>query len=227
MSSKNRLDVFITHSSLDEDFVSKLKCVLERYLGFNVFISEDNIEINEEWELKIINELKKSKLVIPIISENIKKAQFANQEIGLALGWQKKIVSIKICKDGEMGFLGSKQASQFKNIGSNIEKDVDIDYGYLATAAKIFKHILIKNEYNLRKYKGPVINSLLYALSESHSYKTSMIICEFIIEADKTVPLLIEQLQEIKKIMKANTQVKNSDFAIKVLNNFLSSKTII
>lgn len=216
--------MFLCHASRDEDTARKLKDVFERYFGFDVFIFQEGIDLTEEWDSVIIDRLKKSKLVVPIITENLKPSQFANQEIGIAIGWRKKIISIKMGEEGGMGFLGKFQACVHKDLENNIESGVDINEGFLATAAKIFKHLVTSHKYNLKKYKGLVVDSLLYALSQSPSFKTSMLICDSIVEADKTVPLLGRQILEIKAIMKTNSQVKNSDFALKTLEEFLSGK---
>lgn len=112
MSDKLNNCVFISHASKDDvDF----KIIEEslKNIRFAWFIAEEDIELSEEWEYKILNQLNESSIIIPILSENFKKSNYCNLEVGIALQRNMLIIPLSI---GDVDSYGFFKRFQSKNI---------------------------------------------------------------------------------------------------------------
>jgi len=217
------LSVFLSHSHIDKHIAGNFKQCFLRYFGFEVFLAHEDLEISTEWNQKLVANLKSCNIFIPLISKNSQSSVYVNQEIGLALGGAKKIIAIKLDTTDPFGFLSLYQACGFHTVGEIIEKGLNFDKGYFFTAAKIFTHIMHSTQYGIMKYKVPAIDSLIYALSQSSSWKTSIVVTSILLENQTLISLSPIQLKNLAKVVKQNSQVHQS-FAYQDLRKMLQDE---
>jgi len=85
-----------------------IKQELEDY-GFSVFLAHEDIEPSIEWRDRILTELKKCKVFVPVLTGNFNDSEWTDQETGIALAHKKVIVPLKTARDPH-GFIKEIQA---------------------------------------------------------------------------------------------------------------------
>ncbi len=112
------LRVFISYSNEDRKIAAMAKDAFSM-IGVNSFMAHEDIQPTKQWKIEIISELKKCNLFAPIITENFKQSDWANQESGAAIIRGINIIPISIALPGETftnpyGFIGDYQALKYK-----------------------------------------------------------------------------------------------------------------
>jgi len=75
------IKTFISHTSSDHQFVEWLKIKLEREnLGLDIFIDDDSISVGDDPQ-RMINEVKRAIIFIPVLSNESAKNEFVQNEI--------------------------------------------------------------------------------------------------------------------------------------------------
>lgn len=82
-SAKKSIKLFISYSTEDKLIAAKIKGILMSF-GIKCFMAHDDIEISEEWKLRILNELNEADIFIPLLSDNFKSSDWCSQESGIA-----------------------------------------------------------------------------------------------------------------------------------------------
>ena len=113
------LKIFLSHSSRDYPIISKIKSRLEEF-GLNVFLAHKDIAPSQEWQGQIENSLRGCDVLIAVLTNNFKGSDWTDQEVGIAYGLNKKIISL-IVDLTPYGFLGKWQGFRFKTG----EKEID------------------------------------------------------------------------------------------------------
>ena len=72
---------FVSYSHEDRKCAREVKFLL-RETGMKVFLAHDDIETSEEWKNRIIAELKRCDLFVPLLSQNFRASKWAPQEAG-------------------------------------------------------------------------------------------------------------------------------------------------
>ena len=88
--------VFINYSKTDESIATKLKEKLDN-LDTNCFLDSTDLPAGQNFRIELVKEIKSCSIVLTLLSENYCKSEYANQELGIALGLDKKI--LPICLD--------------------------------------------------------------------------------------------------------------------------------
>lgn len=207
-----RPSVFISYSTNDKVSAGKLKKYLHIYGGFDCFLAHEDILISQEWEAKIIESLSESDIFIPLISEYSKVSTYVNQEIGLALAYKKPISPLKLTKLNPFGFISKVQAMNFF---SNDHQSL------ITITLQIFLSLVEDVRFDYLQNK--VINSVIYALSQSDSFQSSRIIMRLLIELINMKKTAFNnlQIQNINSIIKNNDQVKNELYVLPELISYL------
>ena len=110
----DRITAFISYSSQEKKLAGRLKVFLQSYCGFEVFLAHDDIPGGIEWEKEIFNSIKENDFFVPLISEAFRQSEYADQEIGIAVCLNKKIIPIKLESINPYGFINKYQALQYK-----------------------------------------------------------------------------------------------------------------
>lgn len=99
--------VFISHSHLDYDTAAFIKMELERY-GISAFVAHQDIIPSRAWRNEIHKQLEACDLLIALLTRNFKASKWTDQECGIAIGLEKKILPVRIDYE-PYGFLADYQ----------------------------------------------------------------------------------------------------------------------
>ncbi len=117
--------LFISHLTANKDSASNLKKCLALY-GIDCFVAHKDIRPSKEWEVEIEKALFTMDALCAIVVPDFIKSQWCDQEVGIALGQRKLVLSID---KGNIpyGFFGKYQAIKSKG---KYTKDVAHDVWY-------------------------------------------------------------------------------------------------
>ena len=101
---------FISYQTKDKWVAGKLKKILGEY-GIDTFLAHEDINVSEEWRVKILEELTKADIFICILSKNFLQSFWCLQESGIA-AFRSDLTVIPISIDGTIpvGFIGNIQS---------------------------------------------------------------------------------------------------------------------
>ena len=91
---KKRIKIFIT-DNFNQEFSKKLALDLEEY-GFNVLYQNKIVLVGDVIEDKITEAISTTDFFIPIISEEAINSEYFNEELDLALSFDKKVLPVVI-----------------------------------------------------------------------------------------------------------------------------------
>lgn len=92
----NRISAFISYSSAEKKIGGRFKSCLTTYCGYETFIAHDDIPGSSVWEPEIVKAIPQTDFFIPLISESFKNSPYTDQETGIAVYLNKKIIPIKL-----------------------------------------------------------------------------------------------------------------------------------
>jgi hypothetical protein len=100
---------FISYSISDRVVAAEVKSVLAE-LGVDGFLAHEDIHVSQTWRDRILGELRRSKVFIPLLSESFEVSEWTHQEIGAAIV-QESMVVLPIFLDSTRpsGFLSAVQ----------------------------------------------------------------------------------------------------------------------
>ena len=106
------LTAFISYSHLDREFGGQARDVLGE-VGIDAFLAHEDLEMSEEWQQRILEELRHCDLFVPLLSKNFLKSPWAPQEAGfIASRPPDEVVIAPLSIDGTIpfGFFGHVQS---------------------------------------------------------------------------------------------------------------------
>ena len=111
-----KIVIFINYSKNSKE-VTKLEKFLRKFYGVLVFKAPSSIEPGSNYIKDLKNNIINCDLFIPIISSNSIKSSITQQEIGIAVSYNKDIFPIVLGKisEKELGFLINKQYIRYKD----------------------------------------------------------------------------------------------------------------
>ena len=100
---------FISYSTKDKVAAGRVKDFLASY-GLECFLAHEDLQVSEEWKERILEELLRCNIFIPLLSKNFRDSDWAPQEIGVISG-RKAVAVVPISLDGTVpyGFISSIQ----------------------------------------------------------------------------------------------------------------------
>ena len=112
-----RLAAFISHSHVDRKFAGQAKAVLGR-AGIDAFVAHDDLRTSEEWQRRILEELRRCQLFVPLLSKSFLKSLWALQEVGfIASRPTVKTAPLSIDETIPFGFLSHLQSGRISSDG--------------------------------------------------------------------------------------------------------------
>ena len=105
--------VFISHVAESKELATSLKEYLRQY-DVAGFVAHEDIEPTREWQGEIERALFSMHMLVPLLTEKFHESDWTDQEIGVAVGREVPIISIRRGKD-PYGFIGKYQAMQGKD----------------------------------------------------------------------------------------------------------------
>lgn len=209
-----KLKVFLSYASENKRLAGKYKRHLEKYYGFQVFVSHDDNTPSVNWGPEIKNNISKADIFAVLISKYSKKSIFVNQEIGIAIGLDIRIFPVKIDRTNPFGFIYEIHGFPYIQ---------DQDKALLKNGSKLFS-ILTSKKREFKEFGNIAIESAIYALSKSLHFKDTNIIIETLLEAENQHPFNKQHLTYIKSACLNNYEVYGGAFAYPGLKRLLESK---
>lgn len=204
-----RINVFICHADEDQKTAKEVADCFEKCFGFKVFYSKESLTFSEDWLNDIYIALDKSDLFIPLLSRDLNKSAFANQEIGVAIAKNKRIIPLSIDGSDPRGFV-KNQANKL----SVIDEDSILKFATLL-------YFNVFNETKLRPWIPSAMDSLIHAFCYSDSFKRTSIILKLIIRTHGLRKFSKDQIKKIVSASKDNSMIRDTDFIYPILKEFL------
>lgn len=109
---KKQLKAFISYSTLDRITGAEVKDILARF-GIEGFLAHNDIHVSEEWKQRIVDELSKADIFIPLLSNNFKNSDWAPQELGIAYMMDILIIPLTLDETIPFGFIDHIQGKAY------------------------------------------------------------------------------------------------------------------
>ena len=213
-------DVFISYSRkdytdengnvIDGNIVSKIKAVLKAN-GISYWFDEDGINSGDEFAQIITNNIRNSKAVVFISSENSNKSEWTRREIATATSYKKKIIPFKYddmpfndsiylyLADLDFISCGNNEEKALKRLVSGIKQYLrSIDKDYTSTETK-------KNIDELEKKKKDFDDSRKLILIEME--KSSVLLKSLKEKYNETVDEINKIEKEICQLDKERKEI--------------------
>lgn len=114
--------LFISHVSKYKESASNLKNSLATY-GIDCFVAHEDITPSKEWEIEIENGLFTMDALCAIVVPEFSGSAWCDQEVGIALGQHKLVISINK-GENPYGFFGKFQALKSKSTSAEMAAEV-------------------------------------------------------------------------------------------------------
>jgi hypothetical protein len=86
-------EIFLSYNHKDGKLARKVKYELKK-LGFAAFLAHKDISVSAEWRAEILKHLDNCSALMAIVTKSFAESAWTNQEVGIALGREKPIVSL-------------------------------------------------------------------------------------------------------------------------------------
>ncbi len=108
---------FISYSHEDRKYGKQVKQVLAE-VGIEAFLAHEDLEVSDEWQERILEELRCCDLFIPILSAKFVESPWALQEVGFIISRPKVVVApLSIDETIPKGFISRVQSSRIPKEG--------------------------------------------------------------------------------------------------------------
>lgn len=110
---------FISYAYDDRAHGVQVKALLSD-VGFRVFLAHDDLEVSDEWRTRILEDLQRCDLFVPLLSANFVKSLWAPQEVGLAVSrLDAGVIIAPLSIDGtrSFGFISHLQSPRIPSSG--------------------------------------------------------------------------------------------------------------
>ena len=145
--------IFISHADKDRREAAVLKDKLAK-LGLDAFLAHSDIDGSEKWIPPLLHKLKECDIFLVLLSKNYHEAKYTDQESGMAIGYEKTIIPIRIDDTEPYGFIAE---FQFAKCNKEFSDDA---------VAEILRLIALRE-----KDKEKLIGSLIQRFACSSSFK--------------------------------------------------------
>ncbi len=201
------ISVFISYASQEKHIAGSFASCLKKYCGFQTFLAHEDIRPSAEWEFEIHKALRDTDFFIPLISEAFKASDFTDQETGIAISLDAKIIPVKLERVNPYGFINKYQALQYK-----VFEHGDNSKQLALTIAQI--------GLSYKEYHYETIGSLLSAFKNCSSFETANAIIEVLTLYDQFTSM---HLAIIKRSIKTNRQIRGA-WGLPAFKKFLHDK---
>lgn len=208
--------LFISHVSKYKESASNLKSSLTAY-GIDCFVAHEDITPSKEWEVEIENGLFTMDALCAIVVPEFPESKWCDQEVGIALGQRKLVISINK-GENPYGFFGKFQALKSKSTSAEM-------------AAEVWKAIS-NNDRTKDSYSEKLVNLLLNVKSDAECKVLLHILDSYVnidrryIENLRNHYLDNSLLMDIRNLVIANEVFEKFGFPI-VVNQVSTPKTIL
>ena len=202
----DRINSFICYADEDLKIAVELSDSLRETFGFNSFLAKKSITPSTKFIPTILKVLKVTDLFFPLISKESESSSYANQEMGMAIAFDKTIVPIMLNVSSPCGFLSERQGIFYK----------DFENDSFRLAMKLFYYCIEGSFDELIKQKAH--NSIIYSLQNNTDFSITSRIMKLMTHI-KTFDKI--QLESIKRAIQTNRAVNQEKFAFPNFKDFL------
>ncbi len=192
------LKVFLSYHSSDKLLAGEIKLHLGNY-GLNIFLAHEDIEPAQDWQSRIMLELKKADVFLPLLTDSFSMSKWTAQECGIAVARGIFIISLKVTID-PFGFLSKNQALSFKK--ENVVRSC-------SSIAKVIS----RNSRLQRRFLDGLVDSVRRSESFEEAIRRTSLLNDFS-ECNR------KQVNEIVRAATGNPQIFKSFGARKRLETF-------
>ena len=93
---------FISYAHVERGYGAQAKSVLDE-VGIEAFLAHDDLEVSDEWRERILEELRRCDLFVPLLSKNFLSSKWAPQEVGFIIS-RPEVVIAPLSIDGTIPF---------------------------------------------------------------------------------------------------------------------------
>src|SRR3989344_3293056 len=188
------IKVFISYSSEERKVAGLLRDFLQEYCGYKVFLAHDDMIPATNFKEGIKKEIGESDFFIPLISDLFSQSEYTDQEVGIAIGINIKIIPVKIDKN-PYGLLSDYQALTVHSDSIESIRELASKIGILA-----LKHYT-------GNYGEKAKNSIIKALENSPHFRSSNVIIKIMCECPKFSK---KHISSIINTIKTNHEVQGA-----------------
>jgi TIR domain len=111
-----KITAFISYSHKDSKYGAQAKAVLAK-LGIEAFLAHDDLHVSDEWRERIMKELKRCDIFVPLLSANFLESKWAPQEVGFIVSRGAVVVILPVSLDGTppFGFISHLHGRTLEN----------------------------------------------------------------------------------------------------------------
>jgi hypothetical protein len=111
------MTAFISYSHLDREYGDQAKRVLGEF-DIESFLAHEDLEVSEEWQARILAELRRCDLFVPLLSANFLSSRWAPQEAVFIMSRPDVLITpLSIDGTTPFGFLSHLQSRRIPNEG--------------------------------------------------------------------------------------------------------------
>jgi hypothetical protein len=162
---------FISYSTEDKHVGAKIKQILSNF-GIESFMAHDDINISEEWKVRILEELKRDDIFIPVLSDNFKNSNWCSQEAGIACFRDILIIPLSLDRVKPYGFMSHRQGKQINesNIPLNyLLEPIVNNFPELNIISKLIDKLELSNSYRNAEFNMANLIPYLDKLSQEEA----------------------------------------------------------
>lgn len=183
------LRLFISHKETIKTKAKELKDAFE-YFGVSCFVAHEDIVPTLVWQPEIENALFSMDAILVLLTPDFKDSDWTGQEVGVAIGRQVPIISVRLGMD-PFGFFGKYQALPFRN----------------TQPIKNLAHSIYDLLWGNQILKQRLVDSLVSRFETSESFNQSNELMDYLERIDYASPEIIKRLSNAKE---SNVQVRNA-----------------
>ena len=195
------IETFLSHSNKDKKIARIFADNLSVY-GFKVFVAHDDIQLGEQWEETLKESIKNCELFLVLLSENFHPSRFTDQEIGIAIAFNKQIFPIRIDETKPYGFMSKFQAKKIS---------IKIDHSQIK--------LLAQRLSSFTNERINVIDRIIDQLCHAESFNSANTISEILFEYTNFTH---NQVNKIAQAFVSNSQVRGGWTARPACLDFLA-----
>jgi TIR domain len=112
-----KVSAFISYAHVDRKFGGQVKQIFTD-VGIETFLAHEDLEVSDEWRQRILEELRRCDLFVPLLSVNFLTSKWAPQEAGFIISRPEvTIVPLSIDETTPCGFLSHLQSLRIPSQG--------------------------------------------------------------------------------------------------------------
>ncbi len=208
------IDVFISHAHREKNVASTLKAKLfER--GFDAFLAHEDIDGGEDWMKMLYEKVQECDVFLILLSQEYRKANFTDQEAGIAYAMNKPMIPVSLDGTVPYGFMSKYQATKgsYEITDEKVDEIVNLIYAHTEQGQRIINGLI---DSFRKAYTFSAANTIAKMLFSYTKFSKEQInnIAVAVIENDQirdgwnAFPLASDMLQQNWKKIEPNIQEK-------------------